>query len=269
MNRPSNAVNGTSTLGGLLLFLLFIMVLGYWLATLYVPPFGPGFGTAQTVSVLLLVAFWSILVLLVFGVLLAGAVGSFFRILKRSLWAKALFPAYLAVHLVIYGIVLERITTILEGAPPLSFGPQAFMVFNFYFFPHTLFNTLLQMTQNPGIVIILPPFYGVTLGPFAIFSAVLIGLLVTVHIDRILHLSGRIRKAGGSVVYPAVGIVGGASCCISLPDIAASASPFALAIFSTPLWVNLLYILYYLLPISVIVAFAVTLLPSGAFRKGK
>lgn len=251
------------------MLLLFIMLLGYWLSTLYVPPFGPGMGTAQAVSVLLLVAFWSILVVLVFGVLLTGLLESFFIVLKRSLWAKVLFPSYLALHLVIYGIVLEKITTILEGSPPLNFGPQAFMVFDFYFYPHTLLNTLVQITQNPGIVIILPPFYGVTLGPFAIFSAVLIGLLVIVHIDRLLRLSGRIRKAGGSIVYPAVGIVGGASCCISLPDIAASASPFAATIFSTPLWVNLLYILYYLLPISVIAAFAFTLLPSGASRKGK
>ncbi len=257
----------STVLSAVLLFLLFMTLFGYWFATLSVSPFEPALTTSQLASAVFLLAFWLLLVLLVFGLLLRGVTLSFLRILKSSIWAKILFPAYLAVHLIIYGIVLEKITVLAEGSPPINFGAQAYLEVSYYFEPHTIVNALLQLTQNPGIIIILPPFYGITLGPFALFSALTIGILVTVHISRLLRLSDRLRMAGGSIVYPAVGIAGGASCCISLPDIAVSVSPFSAAIFSTPLWVNLLYVLYYILPLSVMIAFAVTLLPSGTGRR--
>lgn len=267
MRAGEQDANSSSILSAAAIFSLFMMLFGYWFSTLFVPAFSTSTTVAQAASDVLLLLFWVLLTVFTFGVVLRDVSISFIRTIRTRLWAQLLFPAYLAVHLVIYGVVLEKIIVLAYGAPPLSLGPRAYLVFNYYFTPHTLFNALIQITQNPGIVLVLPPFYGVTLGPFAIFSAFLIGVLVTVHTDRLLRISGKLRKAGGSVVYPAVGIVGGASCCISLPDLAASISPFATVAFTTPLWTNVLYALYYVLPISVIVAFVATLMPRS--RRGR
>lgn len=269
MSSQLRVVGSDSIIAPVLIFLLFALLLGYWYATLFVQPFEPSLTSPEIVSDVLLILFWILILLLVLWVLLKKVTKSFVRTMRERRWAKILFPVYLAVHLLVYGLVLERIIILSEGAPPFSLGAQAYMEVNYFFIPHTLLNALLQITQNPGIVVIIPPYYGITLGPFALFSALLIGILVTVHTDRLIRISSRIRKAGGSIIYPVVGVVGGASCCISLPDIAASASPFAAVIFTTPVWTNLLYVLYYLLPLSVIVVFVVTLVPLRLRRSDK
>ena len=261
MNRNPLQALSSSTQAAILLFFAFTALFGYWFSTLFVRPYQAAVNGAQVAATALLVLFWFSLAVLVLGVWLRRITASFVRALKAATWARVVFPVYLTAHLIVYGIVLERIIIIASGTPPINFGPHAFVSINDYFSPHTLFNALLQMTQNPGIIIVIPPFYGVTLGPFAIFSAVLIGMLVVVHIDRLMRATRLIRRAGGSVIYPAVGIVAGSSCCISLPDLAASASPFAAVIFGTPFWAGVLYVLYYLLPLSVIGAFTVTLRP--------
>lgn len=268
MNQQTGQLNrGILTFA--LVFMLFMAVFGYWILTISASPVQKAVSFAEVLSTVMLFVFWLLLFLLVFAVLLKDETLSFYRIVRKKLWARILYPSYLAVHLVIYGVVLERITLLSSGAPPINFGAQAFTVLDYYYSPHTILQSLIQMTQNPGIVMIFPPFYGISLGPFAIFSAMLIGMLVVVHTDRLSRLSGRLRRAGGSIVYPAIGIVGGATCCISLPDIAVSATPFAVAVFSTPLWSGLLYVLYYLLPISVIAVFAITIrLPGFHLKKG-
>lgn len=269
MNSSTPTALSDSTIASALIFLLFALLFGYWYATLFVQPFEPSLTLPEVVADVLLVLFWIVVMVLVLRVLLRRVMQSFVRTLSEKRWAQILFPVYLAVHLLVYGIVLERIIVLTAGPPPFSFGAQAYIEFNYFFTPHTLLNALLQITQNPGIVVIIPPYYGVTLGPFALFSALLIGILVTVHIDRLIKLSARLRRAGGSIIYPVVGIVGGASCCISLPDIAASASPFAVVIFTTPLWTTLLYVLYYLLPLTVIAVFVITLVPFRLRRNDK
>lgn len=247
--------------GAVLVFLLFTALFGYWFSTLFIPPFQSGVSGAQLVATSLIFIFWGLLVLLFLGVALRGMTRAFLGVLRRRLWARILFPAYMAVHLIAYGLVLERIFVLATGSPQVSIGGAVYLAFSYYFSPHTLANALLQITQTPSLVIVVPPFYGVTLGPFAAFSALSIGMLVTVHIDRLITVSGRLRRAGGSVVYPAVGVVAGASCCVSLPDIAATSTPLSAVIFATPLWTTVLYALYYLLPVSVIAAFTVTLMP--------
>ncbi len=267
MRAGAQGTGYSSIVSAAAIFSLFMILFGYWFSTLSVPEYSISTTLAETASNILLVMFWVLLSAFIFGLLLRNVSVSFIRTIRTRLWAKLFFPAYLAVHLVIYGVVLEKIIVLTYGAPPpLNLGPRAYLVFNYYFTPHTLFNALIQITQNPGIVVVIPPFYGITLGPFALFSAFLVGVLVTVHTDRLMRISGKLRKAGGSVVYPAVGIVGGASCCISLPDLAVSASPFATVAFTTPLWTNVLYALYYVLPLSVIMVFVATLMPRS--RRG-
>lgn len=269
MNPPARSAVPDSVVVAVLIFLLFTLLFGYWYATLFVQPFEPTLTPPEIVSDILLILFWALLLFMVLWTLLRRVTLAFIRTIREKRWAKILFPVYLAVHLLVYGLVLERIIILSEGAPPFSLGAQAYIEFNYFFTPHTLLNALLQITQNPGIVVIIPPYYGITLGPFALFSALLIGVLVIVHTDRLIRISSRIRRAGGSIIYPVVGVVGGASCCISLPDIAASASPFAAVIFTTPAWTNLLYVLYYLLPLTVIIVFVITLVPLRLRRRDK
>lgn len=238
------------------------LVAAYWSVTAGISPFDPAFTPLSIIAAGLLAAFWLLFLYFVFYLLLGGVFTSFVGVLRRRVWARVLFPAYLAVHLVVYGYVLEKIIVLTSSRSLLTLGPQAYLMAIYYYRPHTIAEALASMTRNPGIFIILPPFYALVLGPFALFSAFLIGVLVVVHTDRLLRAAGRLRKAGGSVVYPAMGLVGGASCCVSLPDLAAYGSFFGATALSTGAWTTLLYYLYYFLPLTVIITFVATLLPS-------
>ena len=49
-------------------------------------------------------------------------------------------------------------------------------------------------------------------------------------------------------MYPLIAVIGGASCCISLPGIFLDFTPLASSILLVPMWVDVLNVLYYLLP---------------------
>lgn len=242
--------------------MLAALVAAYWRVTAGISPFDSTFAPLSIIAGGLLAAFWLLFIYFIFYLLLGRIFSSFIGVLRRRVWARVLFPAYLAVHIVVYGYVLEKIVVLSSSRSLPTLSPQAYLMAIYYYSPHTLVEALISMTQNPGIFIILPPFYAVVLGPFALFSAFLIGVLVVVHTDRLLRAAGRLKRAGGSVIYPAIGIVGGASCCISLPDLAAYGSPFGATALSTGVWTGLLYSLYYFLPLTVIIAFLATLLPA-------
>ncbi len=242
--------------------LILLSILAYWFVTLLIVP-----GNSQAsyapllLSSIIAIVFWALILLAVFGFVLKNVVMEFSGIMKERLWAKILFPLYLFVHLIVYGIVLEKILVIVFGPPDYSVGRTIFVQLGGAFYPHTPLNALIQLTLNPSVVIFLPPFYGLELTLFSFSSATIIATLIVVHLDRLMHNAKLIRRAGGSVIYPLIGIVGGASCCISLPGLFLDFTPLAYSILLISFWVDVLNVLYYLLPISVIVFLAAGLKP--------
>lgn len=115
------------------------------------------------------------------------------------------------------------------------------------------------LTLNPNLSILFPRALGVALGPFAIFSAIIIDVLVVSNVSLLLKVRSIIRKYSGSIALPTIGIVGGASCCISIPSLLAIASPSIAAFLYLPVGIMLQNALYYGLPAIVIVVLALNL----------
>ncbi len=240
--------------------LLFVSLLAYWFATLFIIPGSNSADyAALVISSVISLIFWALILVMVFGVILRNAFLSFLGVLRRRMWARILLPSYLLVHLLVYGLVLERILVSIFGRPDYNVGQYVFVQPGGAFYPHTLFNALIQLTLNPSIILFLPPFYGIELTLFSFSSAIIISVLIVVHLERLSVCADTIRKAGGSVLYPLIGVVGGASCCISLPGIFLDFTPLASSILLVPLWVDVLNVLYYLLPVTVIALLALTL----------
>ena len=241
---------------------IIVSLFAYWYVTLLIVPGNTAPGSAPLVlSAVVSLAFWSLILFAVLGIMLRNVTMVFARTMRDRLWAKVLFPAYLSVHLVVYGLVLEKILVSVFGRPSFSVRQAIFFQAGGAFYPHTLFNALIQLTLNPSLVIILAPFYGIELTLFSFCSAIIIASLIVVHIERLSRNAKFIKRAGGSVIYPLIGVLGGASCCISLPSIFLDFTPLASSILLVPMWVDLLNVLYYLLPISVIVVLAAGLKP--------
>jgi hypothetical protein len=178
---------------------------------------------------------------------------------RRSM--KLLFVLYLAIHLVIYGIFLELILESIYAYPIAGQGSlfRIFVAGNYAFYPHSIATVMEVLTLNPSISILFPRALGVALGPFAIFSAIIIDILVVANVNLLLKLSKTILKFGGSVALPAVGVIGGASCCLSIPSLLAIASPSIAAFLYLPVGVLIQNILYYGLPIIVMIILALNL----------
>jgi hypothetical protein len=230
------------------------LLFSYWYATEFIGYSGAGNADLPSViSAVLALLFWVAVTLITFLFLFKDLLRRFAAILRVKKWAMFLFPCYLIIHLLIYGLVVENILVLTFGSSGFSnsiFG--GFIVLGNAFYPHTLGNALLQITLNPSLALYIPPYFGLDWGPFSFYSAVVIGMLVVVHIERLGKLRQPLRRVGGSVVYPAVGVVGGASCCVSLPVLILTLSPVASSALLVPMWVALAYALYFVLPLSVI-----------------
>jgi hypothetical protein len=203
--------------------------------------------------------FWLFLTTGLLALPLAKPTALAFRAMASSKRLLAFFFGYISVHLVIYGFLLERILVAVFGAPPGNTGAAVLVSSNFAIQPHTWYNMLLLVTVDPNLTILAPPYYGVVLGPFSIISALIIAILVVGNFFRLMKVSSAIRKWGGSTLIPFAGIVGGASCCISIPELLAAFSPAIYAVTLAPLGVVVLNVLYYALPISVAVALKLNL----------
>lgn len=201
------------------------------------------------VSVFLAAAFWVSVTLLALDLLVLPGVPV--RTLKRRAFVIPVGAAYLVFHLLVYGIVLERILTYAYGAPSYSNGFSVFGSFSPYFFPHTPLASLVQLTVTPSVTVLAPPFYSLSLGPFSFFSAIVIDLLVLANLGTVLSAAVPRGRFAETLGLPLIGVVGGASCCISVPEILTAVSPFYAAILVNPLDVALLNVLYYALPLAV------------------
>ncbi|MBX8641932.1 MAG: hypothetical protein KIY10_05095 [Thermoplasmata archaeon] len=231
-----------------------VLLFSYWYATEFIGYSGAGNADLPSViSAVVALLFWISVSLITFRYLFNNVLRRFVAIVRVKRWALLLFPGYLIIHLLIYGLVVENILVLTFGSPGFSNSSLGgFIVLGNAFFPHTLANALLQIALNPSLAVYIPPYFGLDWGPFSFYSAIVIGMLVTVHIERLGRLRQPLRRVGGSVVYPAAGVVGGASCCISLPVLLLTLSPLSSATLLVPMWVALAYALYFVLPISVI-----------------
>jgi hypothetical protein len=136
------------------------------------------------------------------------------------------FVAYLAIHLIVYGFVLELILSAVYGvgfslSPSLTVATEIFR-------PPTSLNILYDIAFNPSISFDLPPVLSGAVSTYAIAVAVLVDVLILANVSKAIEL-GRLTTvlatAKSYFVIPLVGLVLGAACCVSVPALVSYAYP--------------------------------------------
>jgi hypothetical protein len=189
--------------------------------------------------------FWYAALLLLFRFPLREAASASYRGIRTRVGAAVFWP-YLALHLFIYGFLLELILAGIYGMT-FNLGPSLSVVTD-AFVPPTFSNALLDLSYSPSAIFTLPPVLSGAFSLYSVSAALVIGVLVVANVLGVMEL-GRLRTAGqrptSFVVLPAVGVVLGASCCLSLPALIALSFPSA-ALTET---FQLVYsVTYFLLP---------------------
>lgn len=170
-----------------------------------------------------------------------------FRIYIRTVFGAGVFALYLFIHVVLYGFMLESILVSFFDRPFVSSSVSVFLTTS-VFAPPNLSNALLGLWFNPWLTITIPPVFSDALSFYSIAIAIIIAILIVANIGKTREL-GKVcstnLKSRSMIVFPALGIALGASCCLSVPILVAVAAPSAVAL-SSSLW--LYDVTYFLFP---------------------
>ncbi len=206
--------------------------------------------------------FWYGIAFLLLAYPLRGAARDFARYIRTASGA-AVFAIYLVIHILLYGFLLEGILTSFLGKDFVSTAAGATLTTT-VFTPPSVVNAALGLWYNPWIAITIPPAFETTLSLYSLVIAVVIDVLIVANIGKTRELGKACSigaKSRSMVVFPALGIAFGASCCLSVPLLFTVVVPSAAALASL-LWVYDLT--YFLFP-----PFAVVLLYLNLYSVGK
>ncbi|HUK75959.1 MAG TPA: hypothetical protein VLU99_09225 [Nitrososphaerales archaeon] len=206
--------------------------------------------------------FWVAAVFFLLSVPFREAARIFSRSVRTALGA-AVFVLYVSIHLLLYGFLFQAVLAAVYGVGSFATGAGLFVTTNL-FSPLSVPSVTFDLAYNPIIVMGVPPVFSTALSFYSISVALVIAVLVVANIGRTRELSElrlRTGKARAFVLLPALGIVFGASCCLSVAGLVSLATPAAGILTSTP-WIY--YVTYFLFPC---IAVAVLYLNLRAMRR--
>lgn len=190
--------------------------------------------------------FWFSIVGLVFLFPLAYVGVLFTKYVKRPR-GLLLFVSYLSVHLVLYGLILEGIVAYTFKIPSLVTQAQA-SIASVPLYPVSASSILAGFGFNPSVDLFLPPVFVLALSFYTISLSLIIAVLVLTNVMKVVEIGkmcGTALKSRSLVILPALGVIGGAACCLSLPILISLAAPTAAIVSSTPIvW----YVAYFVFP---------------------
>ncbi|MDA4136007.1 MAG: hypothetical protein OK449_03255 [Thaumarchaeota archaeon] len=156
----------------------------------------------------------------------------------RTVFGASVFAVYLVIHVFLYGFLLEGILGSFAGRALLSSGAGVSLTTT-VFAPPSATNALLALWYNPWITLTIPPLLSAALSLYSLMIALVIDILIIANIGKTREL-GKVCSTGtrsrSMVLFPALGIALGASCCLSVPLLVTVAVPTAAAL-SSLLWV--------------------------------
>jgi hypothetical protein len=197
------------------------------------------------------VFFWYAIVSLLLVFPLREATRDFSIFIRKRLGA-AVFVGYLVIHLLLYGFLLEGILTSIYGTAALAVSP-GFLITTNVFSPASLSSTLFDLAYNPSVIVTVAPVFSAALSLYSISVAVIIAVLVVANIGKtteIGELCTRAKRARSFVVLPALGIVFGASCCLSVAGLVSLVVPSA-SLLTSVVWIY--YVTYFIFPAIAVV----------------
>jgi len=180
--------------------------------------------------------FWYAASFLLIAYPLRGAFEGFLRYIRTPIGA-GVFALYLALHVVLYGFMLESILVSFFDRPFVSSSASIYVTTS-VFAPPSIANSIYALWFNPWVTLTVPPSFSDALSFYSISIAVIIAILIVANIGKTREL-GRVcssrLKSRSMVLFPALGIALGASCCLSVPILITVAAPSAVAL-SSSLW---------------------------------
>jgi len=231
-------MKGTSFFSSSLLRYLILMLAGFFI--IYISPSSPDYFLYSTVGNLI---FWSSLLILLIKTVLRKPL----HYLKKGRTALIIFFSYLSIHYFVYSIALERLLTGFYGI--LFTVQNPFITFSFTpLYPAGLYTAVMNLVFNPSIAGGFPPNYYFELSLYAMVMGLIIATLVTANIMRVLEISSRLTRAKVILLAPLLGVIGGGSCCISIPILLATVIPTANSLLFLPIGDTALFLAYILLP---------------------
>jgi len=195
--------------------------------------------------------FWYAVCFLLVAYPLRHAWEDFLQYIRTAVGA-GVFVLYLAVHVVLYGFLLESLLVSAFDQPYTS-ATASFFITTSVFSPPSLSNAVLALWFNPWMVLTIPPVFDDALSFYSIAIAVVIAILIVANIGKTREL-GKVCSANlrsrSMLVLPALGIVFGASCCLSVPVLITLAAPAGAALSAT-LWIY--DVTYFFFPLIAVV----------------
>jgi hypothetical protein len=191
-------------------------------------------------------AFWFSIAGLVFLYPLRYVAALFVRYIRRPR-GLLLFVSYLAVHLFLYGLLLEGLVAYSFKIPSVVNQFSASLA-SIPLYPVSLSSVLAGFGFNPSLDLFIPPVFVLALSFYTMCLSFIIAVLVLTNIMKVVEigkLCGTALKSRTLVVLPALGVIGGAACCLSLPVLISIAAPTAAIITNN---VGVWYAAYFLFP---------------------
>ena len=195
--------------------------------------------------------FWYAVSFLLLAYPLRNAWEDFLHYIRTTVGA-GVFVLYLAIHVALYGFLLESLLVSVFDQPYTS-AAATFSITTSVFAPPSFSNAVLALWFNPWMVLTIPPLFDDALSFYSIAIAVVIAILIVANIGRTREL-GRVcstnLRSRSMLIFPALGIVFGASCCLSVPVLITLAAPTAAALSDT-LWIY--DVTYFFFPLIAVV----------------
>ncbi len=205
-----------------------------------------GSAKVNPAEILAPILFWYGLSFMLLNYPFRSAVNDFRRYI-RTFSGALVFAVYLVVHILLYGFLLEGILTNFYGKDFFTTATGATLTTT-VFTPPTALNVVLSLWYNPWITLTTPPAFNTTLSLYSLVIAVIIDILIVANIGMARELGKACSiatKSRSIVLFPALGIAFGASCCISVPLLFTVTAVPSAAALSSLLWVyDLTYFLF-------------------------
>jgi len=172
--------------------------------------------------------FWFPLISLALWFPLRSVVTLFVRYF-RTVRGKLLFGSYISIHLILYGFLLELILDNVYKYPETALQPSVSFT-STLLYPVSLSSIITNFGFYPSISILVPPSFDLALSLYSFSLALIIAILIVTNVMQVIDL-GNIcaltQKTRAFVLLPVIGIIAGASCCLSFPALISIAAPSA------------------------------------------
>ena len=165
--------------------------------------------------------FFGSVLFVLFSFPLRGAARTFGRSVRTKLGA-AVFIGYLSAHLVLYGFLLEEILAASYGSAFLAVPTYGWYVYTDVFYPPSITSALFDLSYNPSILVTVLPVFTAAFSAYSVAVALVIAVLVVANVAetrKVARLCSLGKRARSYFLVPTLGIVLGASCCLSVASL--------------------------------------------------